>query len=536
MCRRIAKATSGLTALLLIGVVGCTNLDVTNPNAPDAGRALATPGDVEALIGGAFNRWTNVGSYYGPTMFLSNASGEHVAPWANAGMEMYARIPRIPTNNTAGAANVGNLTRAWFESYGAIAAVRDGLKQIDDGKVDLGTDGNLRAHAYGKFMQGLAHATIAALYDSGFVYDETSDPTAVQLQGYQDVMNAALGYFAEAATLAGSGSFTVPASWMSQDVPSATLAQLAHSMAARFRAAVARTPTERQAVDWTQVVADVNAGITADWDITQDCNTQEFCNLGGNDAVLYRLSDGWQMQNNWVAGMADTSGAYQAWVATPLADKQPFILHTPDTRWPSGADEATQLANPGEYYSMNSGGTRVWSRPDRGTWRWSYYEQTYEPFYTFGNITGAGSIPLVKVEEMDALKAEAAFYGGNMQAVADFVNATRTTHGLIATDAAGTNTNCVPRLPNGSCGNLWEMFKWEKRLETQFAGPLRIGWYFDGRGWGDLLQGTILQFPVPYREMLLLSESPYNYGGVADPVWGAPAGTYDYCSLDTGAC
>ncbi len=526
MCRLVNKATSGLAALLLIGLAGCVDLNVVNPNAPDATRALSTPGDVEALIGGAFSRWTNVGDYAGPTMFLSVASGEHSAPWGNAGMEMYGRIPRIPTNNTAGAANVGNLTFAWFESYGAIAAVRDGLKQIDAGAVDLGTDGNLRARAYGKFMQGLAHATLAVLYDSAFVYDETVDPTTVTLQAYPAVMTAALGYFADAATLAGSGSFTVPAAWMSQDVSSATLARLAHSMAARFRAAVARTPAERAAVDWNAVVTDANAGITVDWLISQDCNTGEFCN-GGNDGVAYRIADGWQMQNNWVAGMADTSGAYQAWIATPLLNKLAFILHTPDRRWPRGADEATQLANPGQYYSMNTGGTRIWNRPDRGTWRWSYYEQTYEPYYTPWNVDYAATTPLIKVEELNALKAEAAYRAGTMQPVADFVNATRTTHGLLATDAAGTNTNCVPRLPNGTCGNLWEMFKWEKRLETQFAGPLRIGWYFDGRGWGDLMGGTILQFPVPYREIQLLSQSPYNYGGVGG-AYGAPVGTYGY--------
>jgi hypothetical protein len=526
MRRDIGKATVGLAALLLL--VGCTNLDVTNPNAPDAGRALASPADVESLIGGSFSRWTNVGDYNGPTMLLSNAAGEHVAPYANAGMEQYARIPRVPTNNAAGAGDIGNLTFAWFESYGAIAAVHDGLKQIADGTVDLGTDGNRRAQAYGKFVQGLAHATIAVLYDSGFVYDESIDPTTVHLKGYQDVMAAALGYFDSAAALSAGQTFTVPAAWMSQDVPAATLAQLAHSMAARFRAAVARTPAERQAVDWNAVVADANAGITADWEITQDCNTGTFCNLT-NDATIYRLLDGWQMQNNWVAGMADTSGAYQAWIATPLANKLAFLIHTPDTRWPSGADEATQLASPGEYYKVNQGsdGTRIWVRPDRGTWRWSYYEQVNEPFYTFGSINFAGTLPLIKIEEMNALKAEASFYAGDMQAVADFVNATRTLHGLAATDAGGTNSNCVPKLPNGTCGSLFEMFKWEKRLETQFAGPLRIGWYFDGRGWGDLLEGTILQFPVPYREMQLLQEVPYNYGGVGGP-FGAPVGTYGY--------
>lgn len=530
-------AVSGLAALVAVGLVSCVDLNVANPNAPDAGRALSTPAEVEALIASAFARWTDAGCSGGPSMFLSVASGEHSSPWACGGMEQYARIPRISTNNQAGVANVGNLTADWYIAYEVSTVIRQGLKQIHEGIVDLdqlSPNGNLRARAYGRFVQGLAYATIAALYDSGFVYDETMDPATVHLQGYQEVMEAALGYFAEAAALARSGNFTVPATWMSQDVSSATLAQLAHAMAARFRAVVARTPAERQAVAWDQVVADVEAGITADWDLTQDCNTGEFC-PDYDDALLYRLSDGWQMQDNWLAGMADTSGAYQAWINTPKSDKVPFIIHTPDRRWPSGPDEATQLANPGDYYAMNSGGTRIWNRPDRGTWRWSYYEQVKEPFYTFGNTTLAGSTPLITLEEMNALKAEAAYRAGNMQVVADFVNATRTRHGLLATDAAGSNTNCVPRLPSGACGDLWEMFKWEKRLETQFAGPLRIGWYFDGRGWGDLIEGTILQFPVPYGEMALRQLPPYDYGGVGGP-YGAPKGTYDFCSFDAAIC
>ncbi len=41
------------------------------------------------------------------------------------------------------------------------------------------------------------------------------------------------------------------------------------------------------------------------------------------------------------------------------------------------------------------------------------------------------------------------------------------------------------------------------------------------------MEGTILQFPVPYWEMELLQQLPYNYGGVGGE-WGAPVGTYGY--------
>jgi hypothetical protein len=526
MWRRTNRTASAFTALLLIGAAGCVDLDVQNPNDPDAGRAISTAGDVQALISGAFSRWQRVQWYDGFTMAMSNASGEHVAPWGNSGMEMYARIPRVPTSNVAGGAQVLNIVYQWFESYRAIAAVRDGLKSIDDGAVDLDADlgpgSTLRARAFGKYMQGLAHATIATLYDSGFVYDETIDPGTVTLQGYQDVMTAALAYFAEAATLASSGSFTIPAEWMSVDVSSATLAQLARSQAARFRANVARTPAERAAVDWNAVAADAAAGVTADWSVHSQCFPHNFCEEG----LSYRLFPGWQMQNNWVAGMADQSGAYQAWIGTPTLSKVPFIIVTPDTRWPQGPDEATQLANPGTYYSVNSGSSRIWARPDRGTWRWSYYYQTYEPYLTH-SIADVGDLPLVTVREMKALIAERDYRAGNLAAVASFVNETRTLAGLNATDAAGTNTSCVPKLPNGSCGDLWEMFKWEKRIETQFAATLRSGWWLDGRGWGDLMEGTLLQFPVPYQDYQLLGLTPYNFGGVGG-VSAAPIGTYGY--------
>jgi hypothetical protein len=519
----ITGATSGLAALLLICAVGCVDLDVQNPNAPDANSAFATPGDVEALIGGAYGRWLRVHRYGGPTVFLSNASGEHGSPWSCSG-GYYSRIPRVPSANQPGGSYVGNLTYAWTRAYRANAAVHEALKQIEDGVVDLGAD-ELRAKAYGKFIQGLAHGTVALLYDSGFVYDETMDGATdeVPLQGYSAVMSAALGYLDEAITTAGGGTFTIPATWMSQEVSSATLVQLAYSWKARFRAAVARTTAERAAVNWSAVVSEANNGVTEDWDVVSQCWPHVFCEEG----IFYRLYLGRQMQNNWVMGMADVSGRYQAWINTPTLDKQPFIIITPDTRWPQGPDEATQLDNPGEYYTMNTGSSRIWSRPDNGTWRWSYYYQSNEPYFTAANVTDTGDLPQVMVREMKALVAEKAYIDGDMAAVAAFVNETRTLHGLQATDAAGTNTDCVPRLPNGNCGDLWEMFKWEKRLETQFAGPIRSGWYFDGRGWGDLIEGTILQFPVPYREMQLLLATPYNLGGVGGD-WGAPLGSYGY--------
>ena len=518
----ITGATSGLGTLLLICAVGCVDMDVQNPNALDA-RAL-TPLNVETLIAGAYDSWLGVHRHGGPACLLSTVAGEHNSPWSCCGGVYYSRIPRQPTRNIPGGSDVSYLIHPWYKSYEAIWGLHAGLGRINDGAVDFGAEGNLRARAYGKFVQGLAHGTIALLYDSGFVYDESMDPATneIPLQGYSAVMGAALHYLDDAIALAQRGTFTIPASWMSREVSAETLAQLAHSWKARLRANVARSPSERRAVNWDAVVADIGAGIGEDWELASQCRPHVFCDEG----LIWRMDPSWHMQDNWLMGMADQSGAYQAWIDTPTFDKQPFLIVTPDTRWPQGPDEATQLDNPGDYYVVNSGSSRLWSRPDRGTWRWSYYDQPKEPYHSFV-VNRSGNLPQITLREMRALVAEAAYYGGDMAAVASFVNETRTLHGLQPTDAAGTNTDCLPRLPSGNCGDLWEMFKWEKRLETQFAGPLRVGWYFDGRGWGDLMEGTVLQFPVPYGEMEILVQPPYNYGGVGGE-WGAPVGTYGY--------
>ena len=522
-------------ALLLCSPVACVDMDVPNPNQLDRDCVLVTPVELEAYLAEAYRLWYRVHWYQGPTMFLSAAAGEHGSPW-HATVERYSRIPRVPTENRAKLAptDPNHLTNAWYDSYKAIATVREALTCLANNTVDLGKDGNLRAMAYGRFVQGLAHGTIALLYDSGYVSDETIDPASAVLHDYETVMDAALDYLVEAAALAGQGSFTIPAAWMSQDVSGETLGRLAHSWRARLRTNMARTPAERAAIDWDAVVSDAGAGITEDWDNYGQCSTGIFC----DDALIYRLLYDWQMQDGWVAGMADTSGNYQAWIGTPVSDKMPFLIVTPDTRWAQGPDETTQLASPGERFVVNSGAyntsacqppvpCRLWSRPDRGTWRWSYYGQVVEPFYSWTNLEQDGPLPLVTVREMRALVAEAAYRTGDLATVVTFVNDTRVVHGLNATDAGGTNTSCVPRLPSGSCGDLWEMFKWEKRMETQFAGPLRVGWYFDGRGWGDLMEGTVLQFPVPYGEMEIVGQPAYDYGGVGG-AWGAPVGTYGY--------
>jgi hypothetical protein len=522
-------------SLLLLGGGACADLDVANLNDADAARALSTPGDVESLISGSFNSWfQGVHDYSGSSMFQSNAAFQHTAPWGNSGMEFYGRIPRVAIDNSTSAVEYGNFTRAWYRSYRAIAALADGLRALEDPDIadELGAESVAMDRAYGKFVQGMAHATVALMYDRGFVVTETTDLTEAQEPlEYDALMDVALGFFDDAISLS-SATFTLPYNWMQDDITNQDLARYAHSQKARFRAQVARTAAERAAVDWGLVIADVDAGITETKYMEYDWDNGWYL-----ESIDYSTDPGWGQLGYWMYGMADPNedSAYKAWLALPIGDKnynlpdgRLVLIHTPDTRFPQGADLAAQRANPGYAVRLTTeaeaGGT--WKRPDRGVWRWSWYKAgpAFEDYWVEENWFQ----PEITIAEMDLLKAEALYWQSNMGGAATLINKTREAAGLNATDATGTNTSCVPRLPNGQCGDLWEMLKWEKRMETVWTGINMVGWFWDGRGWGDLWKDTPLQFPVPCQELEVLQMLPCNSYGGPGGEGGSPGSSYAF--------
>jgi hypothetical protein len=528
-------------ALLLLGAGACADLEVDNPNEPDAGRALSTPGDVEALIAGSYSAWfRGQYSYDGPALALSRMAFEATAPWNNAGMVPLSRIPRTPLVNDPADPYYLNQSLTWTLSYRALAAVASGLSAIeDDPDIAAGLEGNgnnglVRARAFAKFMQGLGHASIAALYDQGFVIDEDTDITVVTPVGYQELMTAAMGYFDEALAIAATGNFAIPANWMSRAAPKDDFVKLIHSYKARYMAAVARTPAERAAVNWQQVIAEVDQGI-GNWHINLDYAAN---NWDGDLYQGYALLETWNQLNYFISGMADQSGRYQQWLAAPVNSRQPLLggttpifIVTPDRRFARGTTlEAQNHADSaGTLWARHVPGQN-WARPERGTWRWSYYRNILGDTVAYTN-GGPSSLWLEHdADEQRMLKAEGLYRQGgaaNMAAAAALVNVSRTAAGLNATDAAGTNTSCVPKLPAGACGNLFEMIKWEMRMGSFAVGPMGNPWYFHGRGWGDLYKGSPLHFPVPARELQVLGMPVYTFGGVGGEA-SSPGSSYSF--------
>jgi starch-binding outer membrane protein, SusD/RagB family len=496
--------------LLLFGAAGCVDLDVTNPNSADAARALRTPGDVVSLISGAYSQYWNAEHHINSLPFiLSVQSFQHSAFPANWGMYLYSEYPRVAIDNNPSHQFYLHWANAWGWNYRGVAAVRAGLTSVNSGAVSLGGQ-ELMVRAYSKFMQGIHHGTIALVFDQGFVVDETTDLATVQPQPYGEVMTAALGYLDEAIALTNTGSFTIPSDWMSVPLTETQLRRPAFSFKARLRANVARTPAERAAVNWAAVIADANNGVTSDFAMNIDWN--KWWHYSG---FYQTFEASWSQMSYQILGMADQSGKYQTWINMPVRERHPnlgtntpFVMITPDNRFPTGATVAEQRANPGRYY-QNTGGNS-WGQPGRGWYRWSYYADNRFADWRIND----GPFPWLPVAEMRLLRAEGHFRLGQLAEAAALVNVSRVAAGLNATDAAGLNTSCVPKLPNGACGNLWEMYKWEMRLETQYQGMLGAPWYFLGRGWGDLYKGTQLQFPMPCGEAQVLQLPCYTFGGV----------------------
>jgi len=526
------RTTIAAGGLLLFGAAGCADLDITNPNAPDTEQALATAGDVESLISGAWVSWWRAqANQNGFALPAHTTALGHSATPANFGMVEFSRIPRQPVVNDPADAFYSLIQYTYTNHYRAITATRDGLAALD-ADVTLGAN-EPRARAFAHFVQGLAHGSLALLFDQAFVVDQTTPLTPdglpdVEPQSHQEVMDAAMGYFDQAlATIAGTGAFMLPEDWMSVEMSSARLTRVIHSYKARFRASLARTPEERSAVDWGAVLSDIESGITEDYNVAHDGFGTRFA----SHPNVYGNFPGWSQLNNHIYGMADQSGAYQEWMNTPIDDREPFLYITPDTRFPQGSTVGEQQQNPGAHfivpadpavavaYSSTLGDQ--WTQPGRGTWRWSYYRDYRRDLWLAAGYVG--SLPEIAHREMRLLAAEAHYRLNNPGQAVSIIDETRTQYGL---GTAAANAQCVPRLPDGSCGGVLEALKWEKRNELRFPGQ---GWvvYYDTRGWGDLPEGTFLHLPIPSRELTLLGLPQYTFGGVGGQ-GAATGGTYGF--------
>lgn len=563
------KLAIGTTWVALVATAACNDaLDVANRNSPDVNRALSSPAAVEQIVSTLY-QGIHTGLHGSSTSLSPQMAVMSFASYgtvANFGMGTRAGIPRSQIdnkrNNITDAENLRDFSFMSRRSRDAADAVQALDKLAAQGKV-VGNPGaadnnvglNKRVRSFALFCDGLALGYLALSYDSAAIVTHQSKPASEEtppLSDYNAVMTAAIALLdsaeAQATGAAAAPGFPLPntsgAYLNGQALTQDQYIRVIRSFRARFRAGVARTPAERAAVDWTKVIADATNGIQANLVIQLQAG---YAASWDTRQIYQDDSRGWHQMPLMIYGMADTSGTYDAFIAAPLGQRNGqapnMIIRTPDRRFPRGDTRAQQQAN-SLPNAANTGFVYPYIRnrsgqdtPSADAWATSFYD-----FYRFKNIdlnNGSGPWPEMMKVEMDMLAAEGYIRQNNFAAATTLINASRANAGLApigtitsATQAIqGGAANCVPRVPVGpnytttACGNIMEAMKWEKRMETAFTGYGQ--WYFDARGWGDLPEGTALNWPVPNEELDARSKPLYNLGGVGGPA-SAAKGTYGF--------
>lgn len=500
-----------LCIIMIFAFAGCDkdHLVVDNQNAPDKDKALATPADLMSLVAGAYNDFWGVTQYSYPSMAMSTAGDEITSSWGNWHMRNASWEPRFEYDNSP-SYSYNNFTETpWYDCYKAISSANDGLKALADGMLfgDNGADNGM-VETFAKFVQGISHGFLACFFDQAFIFDETVnlETDALELQPYTAVMDGALAMLEDALALANANDFVLPDNWINGiAMTNEYMAELIHSYIARYMVWVARTPADRAAVNWATVMNHCNAGITEDLILTGD-NDNWWTRLQGHTHHPV-----WCRVDNNAIGPADTVGAYDAWLATPLMDRMHFGITTGDRR--ITGDGGPESDGTDMIYSGTPN-----HRPDRGTYHFSAYTFQRYPHY---DLSYTGPMTAFKVTELDMLVAEGLLRtGGSAATIAELINRTRVNRGMLppATggEAVGSSTDPHWIGTTANPATLWSMMKHEKFIEN-FCVTAGTG-YFERRGWGELISLTPLHWPVPGLELEILLMDIYTHGGATGDV------------------
>jgi hypothetical protein len=532
------KTTTRFLAPVLLGltVAACMNLDVLYEDQPTSDRALAEPGAVENVIKSAFTLWFGVYANTGDYHYFAG-----LADFTNSGTNWYE--PRVLITDPGGRART-----PWdnWNSYAANAI--DALHRIIDDKLIIRTldvggtaveDHTDRARVFAKLMEALNLGYIGLMFDRGDLRSHYERiPTGLDdllawekehMKPYPEVMALAIKVLDDAiADIDRSPAFTIPIEYINGEVyTSAQLRMYANSLKAKLLVYAARSPAEREKVDWQAVLKATQSGLDFNLAPTLATGvlTASWLNTIQQTNPTFRA-------NYRLIGPADTSGAYQAWTNAPLNGRNRFDIRTPDRRI-TGTTPTAQ----GAYFRYKTDNNSFVSVD--GTYSFSAYQ-----WYRYAGAFQTGKVaPLITADENRLLRAEALLRTGDLVGAAQLINVSRmrtvtigtaTFPGLPAVTTAGVpqSTGCVPRSPRtGACGTLMEALMYERGIELAGMDPFRG--YVDFRGFGLLPEGTPIHMPVPIRYLVVLGIDQYFVGGAGGE---HSAGRPYYCAPAPATC
>ena len=507
---------------VLVSVSACGNLDVANPNEPDAKRALSDPQGVQAIAGGTFRTWFNTHQGMDGAGPLTTMADSYTASWNNYYMRLYSLSLRSSEGpNCVGCAARTNwrndpadaertaVEHYWYGYYSALSSANDVLTAIRTNNVVITDAANTKmVETAAVLMQGMTMGELALNYDSAFVVDEKSDLANLVFSHRQQVRDTAVAKLLQAATLADANAFSTPASWTNGTSYSNTqIAKLARTYAARVLAYYARNGTENGQTDWARVATLASAGISSggapfDFEFTGDGGALFF------DDLKYWAEDlQTERVHTRVAHMLDPVTQADPW-PNPDGNPQP---NSPDKRLGDGTYGTA--ANAGSWGTIpkdaGAGTDFAWSgdnifRPARGMFHQSNITHIRYDYVGGSDPAGTGGAfgrePVITAAENDLLWAEGLIRsGGSLLTASTLINNTRVTRGGLS-----------QATPVDLAAGLLTKMQYEQDIELIGLGDQV---YFNQRRIDGLEPLTPRQMPVPAKELQVLGKPLYTFGG-----------------------
>ena len=470
-----------IAALFLLLSTSChKELEVANLNNPDSERAYDNPEDVYNIVAdGFFNWFMTSNSSISPRMAMWVAADQGTCSWANSGMYNLSDEPRLPFNNDVSYTYANIFSTYYADMYGTLSIMNKVLQKVAGG-MKFGYNGGdtKMVSAYAHFIQGITLGYLGLTYDQAMIVTETVDPTKTTLSPYAEVLDSAIVCLERSIDICDNSHFKLPDDWINgYRYDEDELAELARSFTARLLVYGARNAEQNAQTDWARVLDLANNGMQISMAPYMD-NTKWTC--------WYRhyttAREGWARIDSRIINLMDPN----------YPSRFPA-----DGQNPPPASSSDARLNSDFSFAANNN-----MKPERGYVHYSNYEFSRYSYTTSqDNPDYIQSFPLT---ENDLFRAEAHARLNQLGEAIDIINeGTRTTRGFL-----------TPLSADASKEEVLEAIFYERDIELIQTGFGTA--FFDMRRRDYLQKGTLLHFPVPGRELMLLSLPIYSFGGVAN--------------------
>lgn len=537
-----------LAAAVLAGAAaGCSgDLDVENPNAPDAVRAFSDPATVAAVAGGTIRQWAVARQHYDAGLLLNTMADHYTGSWNNWNLRYYSSYAnecpqRCGWVNNQTSSFYPQLEIFWYGFYSALSAANDALVAIRKNNVIITDPPTTKmVETISVMMQGVVFGGIALNYDQGFIVDENTDladPLALPLVTRAEMQAAAIAKLDEAHQLAQANSFNTPTGWAGEvggrSYTNNQIARLIRTIQAEILAMYPRNAAENGQVNWAQVRSYASQGVSSGSPFSFSIR------VDNNAGVWF---DGVKDWGNGISTMrVDTRLA-----AVVTDGPDPSKIHV--TPWPDPAGNPQPNAYDkrvgdgswgpsdnwqgvlGKAATANAGSDFAWAGLNqfpaaRGQYHQSNFGHIRYTYLTYAGYglpgeDGTGQADIISEAYNDLLWAEGELRGGGSKVqAANLINKTRVGRGGLPA-LTGAEADAV----------LLRALQYEQSVELLGMGGLP---YYNSRrttpaGYNSttnancpgllcLWPQTPRQMPIPAKELGLLKKELYSFGGPNNP-------------------